>query len=401
MQYKLERALSMKNSITSSLILLPYLYLFIFIAILPGGEKNMVVGALISIFASLAVISKQNIKQNLSNYTFWIVLLFTTFISLKYLLQSASPSMLRATLSVSLLMLVFPLRLINQRSLMWMSFVGSIALTAFISYHLLYLGTRRGDLLLNAIPYSTLCGTIAVLALYQFIETKKLLPIATTLLSVSSILISETRGVWLALLCAFSILLFIYLRTQKKHWKILGAMLTIFFTISFVFKDQLTERYEKTEREYAAIQSGDYGTSIGLRLQMWQAATEIGKRNFWIGAGSEHKKVFLNLVDEELIERSLAKFHPDQYHNQFFENFAKMGIIGLIFTLMLFFVPLYYAATKRNEKSSLIFSLVAFYFIACLTDSPLWYAETTLMYLMLIIPLCNDQLSFKQKIKTN
>ncbi|MEZ9999898.1 O-antigen ligase family protein [Vibrio lentus] len=389
----------MKNSITSSLILLPYFYLFIFIAILPGGEKNMIVGSLISIFASLAFLSKQSIKQNLSNYTFWIVLLFTTFISLKYLLQSASPSMLRATLSVSLLMLVFPIGLINQRSLMWMSFVGSIALTAFISYHLLFLGTERGDLLLNAIPYSTLCGTIAILGLYQFIETKKLLPITTALLSISSILISETRGVWLALLCALSILFFFYLRVQKKRWKILGVMLMVFCAISVLFKSQLVERYENTEKEIAAMQSGYYGTSIGLRFQMWQAATEIGKRNFWVGAGSEHKKVFLNLVDEGLIEPSLAKFHPDQYHNQFFENFAKMGIIGLFFTLMLFLVPLYYAATQRNEKSSLIFSLVAFYFIACLTDSPLWYAETTLMYLMLIIPLCNDQLSFKQKNK--
>ncbi|CAK1951125.1 O-antigen ligase [Vibrio crassostreae] len=385
----------MKKNVINSLILLPYFYLFIFIAILPGGEKNMVVGAVISIFTSLAVVSKQTIKQNLSNYTFWIILLFSAFISLKYLFQSASPSMLRATLSVSLLMLVFPIRLLNERSLMWMSFIGSIALAAFISYHLLYLGTHRRDLLLNAIPYSTLCGTIAVLALYQFIETKKLLPIATILLSISSILISETRGVWLAVLCSFSILLFFYLRTQRKRWKILGVMLTVFFTVSFIFKDQLTERYEKTEREYAAIQDGDYGTSIGLRLQMWQAATEIGKRNFLVGAGSEHKQEFFNLVDEGLIEPSLAKFHPDQYHNQFFENFAKMGVIGLIFTLMLFLVPLYYAATKRNEKSILIFSLVAFYFIACLTDSPLWYAETTLMYLMLIIPLCNDQLSFK------
>lgn len=401
MPHNFERTLSMKNNVINSLILLPYFYLFIFIAILPGGEKNMVIGAVISIFTSLAVVSKQTIKQNLSNYTFWIIILFSAFISLKYLFQSASPSMLRATLSVSLLMLVFPIRLLNQRSLMWMSFIGSIALTIFISYHLLFLGTERGNLLLNAIPYSTLCGAIAILALYQFIETKKLLPIATALLSISSILISETRGIWLAFLCALSILLFFYLRAQKRRWKIFGVMLTVFFTVSILFKDQLIERYEYTEKEYSAIQSGYYGTSIGLRLQMWQAATEIGKRNFWVGAGSEHKKVFLNLVDEDLIEPSLAKFHPDQYHNQFFENFAKMGIIGLIFTLMLFLVPLYYAATKKNEKSSLIFSLVAFYFIACLTDSPLWYAETTLMYMMLVVPLCNDQLSFKPKIKTN
>lgn len=391
----------MKNYMIKSLILLPYFYLFTFIAIFPDGEKKMVVSTIVAILASVAFISRQQIKANFANYMLWWVLLFTAFISLKYLFQSASPSMLRATLSVSLLMLVFPLRLLNQSTLMWMSFIGSVVLTTFISYHLLYLGTIRSNLSLNAIPYATICGAITVLALYQFIETKRLLPIFTALLSISSIIISETRGVGLALLCAISIFVLLYIREQKNRWQILGSIMIATFSVCFLFKEPLAKVYERTEIEYTAIQSGNYSNSIGLRFQMWQAATEIGKRNFWIGAGSEHKKVFSNLVDEKLIEPSLAKFQPAQYHNQFFENFAKMGIIGLIFALMLFIVPLYYAATKKNEKRSLIFSLVAFYFIACLTDSPLWYAETTLMYLMLIIPLCNDQLSFKPQIKTN
>ncbi len=56
---------------------------------------------------------------------------------------------------------------------MWMSFIGFYCPHNFYKLHLLYLGTIRSNLSLNAIPYATICGAITVLALYQFIETKK------------------------------------------------------------------------------------------------------------------------------------------------------------------------------------------------------------------------------------
>ncbi|WP_100753529.1 O-antigen ligase family protein [Vibrio salilacus] len=387
----------MKDNLQKALILLPFFYLFTFIAILPDGEKKMVVGALIAIAASLLLGRTDTIKNNLSNYVLWVVILFTGFVLFKYLFQTASPSMLRATLAVSLLMICFPVKLLSQRVLMWLTFIGAAVVALNSGYYFFIEGKARYTGQMNAIPYATICGALAVVGLYQFLTTKKLIPIVTTLLAVTSVLLSQTRGIWLALVCAFAILLFFYLRTQKQRWRILGAIVIALFTLTFAFKDTLIKRYEQTQVEFTAVQKGNYGTSIGLRLTMWQAATEIGKRHFWVGAGSDHKQVFLDLVEEGKIEEHLAKFHPDQYHNQFFENFAKMGIIGLLLTLLLFLAPAYYAISRPSEKSSLILALSAFYFVACLTDSPLWYAETTLMYLMLIIPLCSDQLSFKKK----
>lgn len=377
------------------LILLPYAYLFSFIAILPDGEKKMIVGALIAIFASLTFERREAIKNNLRNYVLWVVMLFTGFVVLKYLVQSASPSMVRATLTTSLLLLFYPTKLLNTKTLMWLSFVGAVMVALNSGYYFFIEGKARYTGQLNAIPYASICGVLAVIGLYQALATKKWIPVITTLLATSCVLLSQTRGIWLALICAFAILLFFYLRQQKQRWRIIATIAVALITLSFVFKDTLIKRYEVTQKEFNAIQNENYGTSIGLRLQMWQAATEIGQRYFWIGAGSEHKEVFLDLVKEGEIDPTLARFHPDQYHNQFFENFAKMGVIGLGFTLLFFLIPAYYSIVRPSEKSSLILALTLFYAIACLTDSPLWYAETTLMYLMLIIPLCSDQLSFK------
>lgn len=391
----------MKNNLLKALILLPFFYLFTFVAIIPDGEKKMVVGALIAIFASFAFERRTAIKENLSNYVLWVVMLFTGFVVIKYLFQSASPSMVRTTLATSLLFICFPTKLLSQKTLMWLSFIGATVVAINSGYYFFVEGKARYTGQLNAIPYATICGALAVVGLYQSLNTKKLTPILTTLLAVSSVLLSQTRGIWLALVIAFAVLLFFYLRTQKQRWRILGAIVIALFTLTFAFKDTLIKRYERTVVELNAVQKGNYGTSIGLRLTMWQAATEIGKRHFWIGAGSEHKQVFMDLVDEGKVEKHLAKFHPHQYHNQFFENFAKMGIVGLLLTLLLFLAPTYYAINQPSEKSSLILALTTFYFVACLTDSPLWYAETTLLYLMLIVPLCSDQLSFKPKPKEN
>lgn len=389
----------MINNLLRVLIILPFFYLFTFIAIIPDGEKKLVVGALIAIGASLILGRTEAIKQNLSNYVLWAVILFTVFVLIKYLFKTASPSMLRATLTVSLLMMCFPTKLLSQKVLVWLAFIGSVVVAFNSGYYFFIAEKVRYTGELNPIPYATVCGTLALFGLYQFLSTRKLLPILTSLLAMSSVLLSQTRGIWLALICGIAILLFFYLRTQKHHWRVLGTVIISVFALSFIFKENIIERFNLTKNEFNQIQAGDYGNSTGFRLNMWQSAIEIGKRHFWIGAGAEHKEVFLDLANEGRVESRLAKYHPDQYHNQFFENFAKMGIIGLLLTILLFLAPAYYAVSQPSEKSSLILALTAFYFVACLTDSPLWYAETSLLYLMLIVALCSDQLSLKPKQK--
>ncbi|WP_139299825.1 O-antigen ligase family protein, partial [Vibrio injensis] len=193
-------------------------------------------------------------------------------------------------------------------------------------------------------------------------------------------------------LCAI-IIIIAYSIKNNKHWMRIGVTIILAtVSISYMMKDTISKRIEQTRVEIERIESGDLASSIGLRLQMWQAATEIAKVNPWFGVGSEHKNILISLVEEGKLQESIGEFHPDHYHNQFFENLAKMGIIGLILTILLMLTPIIYAIKKNVANRELIISLSVLFFIACLTDVPFWYAETSLLYFLLIIPLCNSKL---------
>lgn len=380
---------NIKKNLINTLILLPYFYLFTALTIINNGDKKMVIVALISILFSMIYYRRETIIENIKNPVLLAVGTMAIYVIGKDIFMDSSPSMLRTYIVSSLLMLLFPYQLLTTRLLIWFSFASSLILLT----NSLYFGqlTIRDTGLLNAIPYATICATIAIVGLSLFFHTRKVIPLLTFILATACVVLSETRGIWLALLVAISILSFFQLKNNKQNRKIFFISAIVIIIASILMKDTITKRIDATKHEFNRIESGDYSSSIGLRFQMWDAAIKIAQYNLWFGVGSEHKQIMQELVKKGELQHSIGKFHPDHYHNQFFENLAKMGIIGLILTLVLFAVPVIHTL-KHHQKSGngLILALVSLYFIACLTDVPFWYAETNLMYLLLIIPLCSN-----------
>lgn len=372
----------------NTIILLPYIYLFMALTIIDDSDKKMVIGSLIAILASVIYYRWQTIKDNRNNPALIAVAIMAFYVVGKDIFMDSSPSMLRSYLAAALLMLFFPFQLLTTRLLSWLSFAGSVVLFS----NTLYYGqlTVRDTGLLNAIPYATICAAVATVGLFLFFYTRKIIPLVTFILSTACVVLSETRGLWLALLCSIIILSIFYLKNNKQNRKILIISTIVIVGASVLMKDTIYKRLETTQVEFSKIEAGDYSSSIGLRFQMWDAATKIAQYNLWFGVGSEHKQILQDLVEQGELRPSIGKFHPDHYHNQFFENLAKMGIFGLILTLLLFIVPAIHALKNRQHPASaLLLALVCLYFVACLTDVPFWYAETNLMYLLLIIPLCS------------
>ncbi|MCG3722814.1 O-antigen ligase family protein [Vibrio cincinnatiensis] len=379
------------------LILSPYIYLLLFISINNNGDKYMVIFSIISIIATLVFSKNRNLKDNIKNPVFISISLMSIYILLKYTFMSASPSMLRVFLSVTLLMMVFPFHLITEKRIILLSFFSSILISINTSYYSFYLGHSRNTGLLNAIPYSTICSVIALIGLFYFLKTWRKIPLITFILSTGCVILSQTRGLWLALLCSVAILIFYSIKNNKSWLRIILVISLTALSLSYLMKDTIQTRIHQTQIEIEKIESGDLSSSIGLRVQMWKAAIEISKVNPWFGVGAEHKQTLSNLVEKGTLQKSIGEFHPDHYHNQFFENLAKMGIIGLILTILLIITPIIHAIKIRTMESGLIISLSTLFFIACLTDVPFWYAETALVYLLLITPLCSKNHQLLEK----
>lgn len=377
------------QTLINTLILLPYIYLFTAMTIFNNGDKKIVIGAIISIIFSIIYYRWETIKENIKNPVLLVVGTMALYVIGKDIFMDSSPSMLRTYIASSLLMLFFPYQLLTTRLLIWLSFASSLILLT----NSLYFGqlTIRNTGLLNAIPYATICATIAIVGLSLFFHTRKVIPLLTFILATACVVLSETRGIWLALLGAITILSFFQLKNNKQNRKIFFISTIVIIIASIFMKDTITKRIDATKHEFNRIESGDYSSSIGLRFQMWDAAIKIAQYNLWIGVESEHKKILQDLAQQGELHPSIAKFNPDHYHNQFLENLTKMGIIGLVLTLLLFVTPIIYALKQRQQTDcGLVFALVTIYFIASLTDVPFRHSETNLMYLLLIIPLCSQ-----------
>ncbi|QXO17257.1 O-antigen ligase family protein [Vibrio ostreae] len=377
---------------SKTIILLPYLFLFTGLSIMQNGNKRMVLFAVIAIIASIVIYKKQMLRENLRNWVLWAVLVFSTYVILHYQYKDGSPSLIRAYLAAALLLLVFPWQMLTRRVWLTLSVVGSVCLMSNSIYHTFYLDQERAAGLMNVIPYATFCSGIAILGFHFFLEAPRsrsgLCGLLCVLFSSSAVILTLSRGVWLALLAAFVVMLVFHAKSIRH----LGRYFVIFLVSSalvlFVFKDQLETRIEQTQAEISRIESGDMDSSIGLRFQMWRAAFLISKDNFWLGVGNEHLPELEQRYEDGQISVGIINFRVYHFHNQFIDTLVRFGFVGLILFLPIYFLPIYIALKSNHTYRVAILGLATLYIVASLTDVPLNHSQTILLYIMLMIPLC-------------
>jgi len=101
------------------------------------------------------------------------------------------------------------------------------------------------------------------------------------------------------------------------------------------------------------LESPIRSTSVGTRLEMWQAALTIFKKYPVLGVGwGGYQSSAEKLVEQGLRNPAAAAWgHP---HNEYFSAMASSGIVGLTALLILFFAPLrnFIHAIKWGSDSS-------------------------------------------------
>ncbi|WP_181316595.1 O-antigen ligase family protein [Photobacterium leiognathi] len=361
-----------------------------------NGNKAMVVMSLISIATSLIVFKIDIIKENLhKNYFLWSVITFAIYAIIAKLTYGFNSNEFRALLCASLVLLTFPAELLTRKKIIVLTLLASICTLFYSIYNHIYLGLERSALQINAVPYSTICAGIAICSFSLFLTSKnykeKLFNIIPLLLLSSSIIILETRGVWLSFSLTIFILLLLNLVKISLKKKLISLIFLIIITIpfSFIFKTDIEQRIQQTSIEINKIESGDLNTSIGLRLQMWALAPEMIKGDELLGTGENQVMKFNSLYKEGYISKSLYNFHPSHYHNQYIDNTIKGGFIGLLLLLILLSTPLLYIKKRNQFKKNIIIGIIVLYAISSLTDVPFIHGQTMLFYTLILCGLRN------------
>lgn len=357
------------------------------------SDKDFAFVCVVAFLSNIFIIKWGDIKSKLLNDRFFQFILLATVLALiSKLTVGHSSSTLRILVAVTISSLVIDEKCISfvRSQLSVLTFVSSLSAISYTVFQTLILNKDRLEWSINAIPYTTLCASIAIIALYYLLFSRnnkeKVLGTISYTLSISSILLSETRGTLLAALVISVAIISHYLYHNRKHLLTTTITIICISVASIIFAyDKIESRIIETQNEFISISQGDLNTSIGYRLKMWFAGYEISKEPTLFGLGSAHLDAKKKLYEQGKIDEVTARLK--HYHNEYISTFVKEGVLGFISLLSLMLYPLFLLYKKQDKFTFLASSISGVYMICSLTDVPFTQPQTLAFYLMSIYTL--------------
>ena len=198
---------------------------------------------------------------------------------------------------------------------------------------------------------------------FSLFKKKSTYLLAALWLSFFSVILLSKNGI----LTTGLILLFLFaFWFQTKKFLLLGvtlgitvSVLTVSYFGSSIVQNRISELFSGLESDSDSNESGSYST--GIRIKIWEIATNLAKDEPILGYGAgDTKDVLVEEYDkagfsEALIRRLNA-------HNQFLQITLSNGIIGLLTLLGLLLLP-FFQWTHKNWHAILFSGLTIIFFI--------------------------------------
>lgn len=393
----LQRKLNFFINLENLALLSPFIWLMVGVFNIPDGKS--VLSKLIIILAIYCLIRfRGEYKINLNNPTFKALSLFNiiifSYIGLQNIFNDESFRFARTLFYTQVYLTVLPWHRINFRLISFIITVGAmfVGIGAIYETSVLQL-TRAGYNAVNPIPYANYAAILCITCMYFLFIFKnrillKIFYFLGILSSLTAILLSGTRGVWISSIIILAVLIIEVLKiTTKKN--ILTSLIIILIVISggaFTASDIIIKRYQETNLEFNKIANENMNSSIGIRLQLWERGLSYIKENPILGTGT---KKYLDQIEEDkkvgLITPVAAPLARDHFHNQFIDTLVRTGFIGLALLIVWIFLPVW--LHNRDKKYLLRNWAMAsgiIMLIGGLTDVPFLHAQIVYFYSMLM-----------------
>ena len=274
--------------------------------------------------------------------------------------------------------------------------IGGLLSGIVALYQYFILGYDRVSGTLFVIYFANLTAVQAALsfcAFFWFLKHKywSALALLATIMATTAMILSGTRGAWIALPPALLITVVLFFRLFS--WKKLTAIVVGFLALiimSYQFIPIVHERFSTTMSEVMNYTPGTkeqlMASSSGQRFEMWRAAIREFQEAPLLGLGIEKRSEFR----QQLIAEGYF-VSPDgasSTHSEFFDGMAKRGVVGIIAILLLYLVPLIffinrYISSQDYQQRLLCTSGIAFvlvFMISGLTERFLYHHVGAMFY---------------------
>lgn len=125
--------------------------------------------------------------------------------------------------------------------------------------------------------------------------------------------------------------------------------LIIFNTVPIV-KERMVDMTFGLKENFEYAKYGEdiaYNGGLGPRIEIWNCAIQITKGSILFGNGYGCTQCLLNKCYKDKGLDTYAKSYY-QTHNQYFNDYARGGLVGLLILLAVFFIPLYWSIRNKN-----------------------------------------------------
>jgi len=271
---------------------------------------------------------------------------------------------LRFALALPVLWLLNKIPVKTLRHVQWGLMAGACAGAGIIVISVWH-GTGR-DLTLygatfNAVTLGDLTLLFGVLSvttlpwtLSRFAREERLLKITVLIMSLAATWVSETRSSWMLLFVLLLVSPLLGNTTLKLRTRcaILLANVVVLAVALFVLWHTNPRFIEAMQDIQHFFNGGIKDTSLGIRLQLWQASLTIFSEHPWLGIGSHNFRDALGLMAQRGIVTPFVAAGWGEPHNDFVGALANYGIVGFAAILLLYGAPTWWFAQRVNSTDT-------------------------------------------------
>lgn len=357
------------------------------------SELNAVFFPLLAI-AWLADGGLRRLPQTLKNPLVQAILLLCGLLLIGLLWNDAPPDGRMKWLKYFVLLMFIPLySVLNKERAVWAlgGLLAGYGVVLVLGIHQWLVIGEQGVAVMNMsyLSFSAMLGVGSITAVSLACMSRSVsLQIILWLAALALIFVQfQQNGRILLLATLFTILLLAFLRYRiemKKFSAIaiaLGLVAATFAYTSPIFQDRLIQ----IKNDIELMQQGDYRSSLGYRLAMWDVGlhgiTERPFTGYGTGAPEQYFETTI-LTYKQGIYHNLPEFQKtSHFHNDWIEIGLHLGIPGML--ALLFLLVSWFQVFQRIGLNILGAGLICYILLSGLTDTFLIFSRTPVLLLMM------------------
>ncbi|WP_421262394.1 O-antigen ligase family protein [Aeromonas jandaei] len=322
---------------------------------------------------------------------YWCVLIYIVAIGISRLVHDDESWLIRNLLYILAFFLLMPREPVLISAFKLGSLVGGISIGVLAMWQF-HNGMLRVEGFTNAILFAQGALILAILNGFFAQESSTILfrygHFISAIFAIWAIYLSQSRGVWLALIVVVTLLLFAKAIKKPIKYISLFLILSCVLAVTFYESDMLRARINESISEVNMMESNDYTSSWGLRLMAWKSAWAGFIDHPLLGVGLDGMK---SMQQKQLLSGVVNSFYVNaklyHAHNQFMQNMVIRGIFGLVAALAVLVYPMIFFLRQSNMLSVGFITTLGI-FVCSLSDVPMEHQNTLYIYLISLFFIC-------------